>query len=114
MLRCVQPGARAGRMRQRDRRDAVELVQAADAVDQAPAAEHSLDRKAADGHDERRAQDPELPLPPERAELLLTRCGRAIAPTARGTSRIAARDRRAVEGGVELLLVEAEPAAERP
>src|SRR5947208_694157 len=101
-------------MGERDRRDAVELVPAADAVDEAHAPQHPLDREAADGHDERRAQEPELPLTPERAELLLARRGRAVAATAQGTSRIAAGDRRAVEGRVELLLVEAEPAAERP
>ena len=59
-----------------------------------------------------RAQQLELPVAPERAQLLLARLGRAVAAAGRRAARIAARDRGAVEGRVELLLAELEPLAE--
>src|SRR5262249_20993388 len=56
----------------------------------------------------------QLPIAPKGAELLLRRGRRAVAAAGRRLARVAAGDRGAVEGGVELVLVELEPAAESP
>src|SRR5207248_2432019 len=69
--------------------------------------------QAADRDDERRADDREFPLAPERAEVLLFRRRRAVAAARRRLARVTARDGRAVEELVELVLLEAEPRAQR-
>src|SRR5204862_7773370 len=109
----VEPCARAGGVRKRDRDDAVEVETAPDALSKPGSSENPLDREPAHGDEEPRAQQLELPLPPEGAELLLAGRGRPVAAAARGPPRIAAGDRGAVEGRVELLLVETEPASQR-
>src|SRR5262249_57795628 len=111
--RRVEPTARTRRMRQRDDRRAVELVPAADALPEDLDPEQALDRKPADGNDEARAQDAQLPRVPERAELLLPRARRPIAPSGRRAARIAARHRRAAERAVKRLPVQPQPTPER-
>src|ERR687897_3450737 len=100
-------------MGQRDCRCSTELVAPADRLAEVAQAEQPPRRKAADHQHEVRSNQAELPFAPERAELLLARCGRAIPAARRRPARVAARDRRAVEGRVELVLVQLEPAAER-
>src|ERR1700759_582483 len=77
-------------------------------------AEQPAQREAADRDDQTWAQQLELPVAPERAELLLMRRRRPVAASGRRTARVAARDGGAVEGAVELVLGELEPAAQRP
>src|SRR5919206_468960 len=60
-----------------------------------------------------RPTQPQLPLAPEGAQLLLARRRRPVASAARRVPGIAARHRGAVEGAVELVLVHLEPAAQR-
>src|SRR5207247_3335808 len=60
------------------------------------------------------AEQFELPVPPELAELLLARRRRPVAAAGRCPAGIAARDRGAVERRIERILVQLEPAAERP
>src|SRR5712691_3559009 len=95
-----------------DRR-AVQLVAPADALGEAGDAKKPADREAADRDDEARPQDPQLPLAPERAELLLAERRRAVSPAGRRAAGIATRHRGAVERRVELVLVQVEPAPER-
>ncbi len=64
-------------------------------------------REPADGDDETRAQQPKLPLAPERAQPLLVRRRRPVAAAGSRAAGIAPRDRRAVERGVELVLLHA-------
>src|SRR5215470_3051146 len=99
-------------MRKRDRRCAVGLVAAADALGDALQAEQPSRGKAADGDDQARADQAELPVAPEGAELLLAGRRRPVSPARGRLARIAARDRGAIEGGVELVLVELQPPAE--
>src|SRR5262249_15443623 len=68
--------------------------------------------EAADGDDESRSEDRELPLAPERAEALFLRRRGAVASAGRCLPRIAARDGGAVERRVELVLLEPEPVAQ--
>src|SRR5215470_4051808 len=77
-------------------------------------AEQPSECQAADRDDQTRLQQRELPVAPERAQLLLVRRRRPVAAAGRCAARVAARDGRAVEGGVELVLVELEPAAQSP
>jgi len=91
--------------------DAYEFLSSADAVRQARQPEQAPDHQAADREREP-PQEPELPVQPEGAELELGRRGRPVAAARGMTARVATRDRRAVEGSVERLLVEAEPAAQ--
>src|SRR5581483_2417218 len=110
--RRVQPAADARGVGERhDRRSRV-LERRANALVERAETEQPPDREAADGEDQLRPQQPELPLEPEPAQLLLARAGDPVAGARRRPAGIAARDRRAVEGGVELVLVEVEPAAE--
>src|SRR5262245_37192967 len=113
VCRHVQPPARSGRMRQRDHSRPAKLVATADARREAAEAEQPLDREAAHRNDQLGLQELELPSAPESAELLLARRRRPVAAAGDGAPRIAARHRRAVEGGVEVLLVEVEPAPQR-
>src|SRR3954466_14028433 len=108
----VQPAAGAGRVGEWDRSRALVLVAAADALGHALQAQEAAGCQAPDGDDQPRAEELELPVAPERAEHLLARRRRAVTAAARRLAGIAARDRRAVERLVELVLVELEPAAE--
>src|SRR3954463_2803176 len=99
-------------MRQRNHRGAVELIRATDALGQAADPEQALDRKTADRNDQLRPQDLEFPAAPERAQLLLARSRRPVAASRSRPSRIAPCDRGAVERRIELVLLEAEPAAQ--
>src|SRR5215216_3313667 len=113
LLGVVEPAARAGRVREWDRHRAVMFEALADALGQALQAEQTPYGQPADGHDQARPDELELPAAPERAELLLTRRRGAVAAAAPGLARIAARDRGAVEGRVELVLAELEPPPQR-
>src|ERR1700746_808707 len=73
----------------------------------------SADCQAADRNDQLRSHDPQLPVTPKLAKLLLAWSGRAIPAAEKRPTRVTARDRRAVERRVELFLVELEPAAQR-
>src|SRR4029453_2618185 len=108
-----QPTGGAGGMRQRDRDGVVELVADPDGLAHAFHAEQAARREPADRHDQARTDELELPVAPERAELLLLRRWRPVAASARSASRVATRDRRTVERRVERVLVELEPAAQR-
>src|SRR5437660_1616059 len=92
---------------------AVEFEAASDAADQPADAEQLRDRQPSDGDDQPRSQDAQLPLAPELAQLLLARGGRAVAAARRCAPRVATCHGSAVEGRVELLLVQLEPAAQR-
>ena len=84
--RHVQPAARARGMRQRNDGRAVALVALADRAGQLRETEQPPQREPADGDDQPRPQQLELPVAPELAELLLaaaTASGRR-ARTARG------------------------------
>src|ERR671924_669666 len=101
-------------MRQRDRRRSVQLEPAPDRVAEVRDAEQPLRAQAADDEDQLRADELELPLAPVGAELLLPRRRGPVAAPARRLPGIAAGDGGAVEGCVEVLLVQLEPATERP
>ena len=111
--RVVEPAARPRRVRQGNRDGAAELVARADALGQAGPSEQTPHGQAADEQDETRPEQPQLPVEPEGAEVPLDWCRRAVAPPGWVPARVAAGDRGAVEGLVERLLVELEPAAER-
>src|SRR2546423_449256 len=90
------------------------LVPPADAAREPADPEETPDGEAADRHDQPRSQELQLPVAPEGAELLLARRRRPVtAPRGRATG-ITAGDGRAVERGVELFLVQLEPASECP
>ena len=76
-------------------------------VEQAPGGQPAHD------DDQSWTQQLELPLAPERAELLLPGGRRPVAAAGPRAPRVAPRDRGAVEGVVELVLIHAEPAAKR-
>src|SRR5262249_9451178 len=84
----------------------------ADATERA-LAEQAPDREPADRKDQPRGHETQLPLTPERAQLLLARRRRSIATAQDRTSGVAAGDRSAVERRVEGGLVHGEPAAQR-
>src|SRR2546430_2749526 len=84
-----------------------------DGADRLEVRVESADDDPADGHDQLRPQDLELPVAPELAQLLLARRRRAVAASGRRAARVAARHRGTVESLVEGLLVELEPAAQR-
>src|SRR5215831_17980678 len=71
ILRSVEPAAGSRGVRQGDDRNALVLEAAADAGGQVGAPEQGAQRQSADRHDQARAQQPELLLPPEAAELPL-------------------------------------------
>src|SRR5712691_8729200 len=100
-------------MGERDDRRAFQLAARADAVEERERAEQPADGQPADRDDQLGTQELELPLEPERTELLLAWGGRPIAAPRESVARIAARDRGAVEGPVEGALVEAEPGSQR-
>ena len=109
----IEPAARSGRVRKRDRDGAGDLEAAPDASVERRRPSEPAGGEAADRDDELRPQETQLPLAPERAEPLLARRRRAVAAAGRGATGIAARHRRAVERRVERVLVELEPAAQR-
>src|SRR5205823_2993246 len=111
----VEPAARAGGMGEWDRDDtAGQLVPVANALAHRRYSQQAARGQAADRDDQRRADDRELPLAPERAEVLLLRRRRAVAAARRRLARVTAGDRGAVEGLVELVLLQPEPPAQRP
>jgi len=91
-----------------------ELVPLADTRGERRQPEQPPQRKPADGDDQAWPQQLELPVAPEGAELLLARRRRPVAAARCRATGIAARDRGAVEGCVELVLLELEPTPERP
>src|SRR5581483_1093167 len=103
ICRHVQPAARTGGVGERYERRPVELVPLTDARRQRWEPEEAPQCEAADGHDQPRPQELELPFAPERAELLLARRRRSIAASRWRTARIATRHRSAVERRVELV-----------
>ena len=94
-----------------DRNGAVVRERRADAALEVLDAEQPVYGQRADRDDQRRADQPQLPFPPEGAEPLFFALGLAVAAF-RVLAGVAARDRSAVEGRVELVLVEPEPAPE--
>src|SRR5436190_19637914 len=100
-------------MRERDRRRAVHVAALADAVEALPS-EQRTGRQTADGDDQLRPEQAQLMLAPGRAECALLRCRRPVTAAGRRLARVAAGDGGAVEGVVELVLVQPQPAAERP
>src|SRR6266545_4268890 len=97
-------------MWQRDHGCAVQLIAGADARREPGHTEQLLDREAADGDDQLGTEDLELRFAPQGAQVLLARGRRAVPAAGGRAARIAPRHRRAVEGRVELLLVQLEPA----
>ena len=85
--REVRPAARTGGMRERDDRDAVELVPLADALGQRRQAEERPEREAAGGHDQPRPEKLELPAVPERAQVALARRRGPVAAARRRAAR---------------------------
>src|SRR5215210_1918525 len=109
----VEPAARPRRVGQGDHDRFAAGEALADRVGEPRQPEHSLQRETADGDDQLRPQQLELPVAPELAQILLSRGGCAVAPAGRGASRVAARDGCAVEVAVELVAVDVEPAPQR-
>src|SRR5437879_3767378 len=101
-------------MRERDRNRAVRFVTPSDALADALQSEQPPHGQAADRDDQSGPDQPKLPVPPEGAELLLARSRRPLASSRRRLARVAARDRGAGDGAVDLLLLGLEPAAKRP
>src|SRR5205807_4463231 len=89
----VEPAAGAGRVGERDDGRPLELVPLTDARGQRAEPEQPPQREAADGDDQARPQQLELPIAPEGAELLLPRRRRPVAAARRSAARVAARDR---------------------
>ena len=89
------------------------LQAGADPVAQAASRQKPANRESADRDDQLRPQQAQLPFEPEGAELALDRRRHAVTGAGRRPAGIAARDRGAVEGRVELVLVEVEPPAQR-
>src|SRR5204863_5273065 len=104
--------AHAGRVGNGDHRRARVLEGRADALVQSSHLHQTPGRQAADGDDELRPKQPQLPVEPEGAELLLPPGRDTIPGAGRRATRVAAGDRGTVEGRVEGVLVETEPAAE--
>src|SRR5919202_1894058 len=98
-------------MGERNDRGAVAFEADADAVGEAGTSEQPPHGQTADRHDQLRPDQLELPLAPERAQLLLARRRRPVALATACSAGIAARDRGAVERGVEFALLQVEPAA---
>src|SRR6266542_742677 len=97
-------------MRERDDGRALALVAAPDAGRQPADPEEALDCEPADRNDQGRPDDPQLPVAPERAELLLPRGRRAVTAPRRRAPGIAARHGGAVVRRVERVLVQLAPA----
>ena len=106
-----QPLAPDG-MRQRDHDRVAARIALADRIGQRRDPEQAPKREPADGDDQVRPQQLELPVAPELAELLLAWRRRAVAAARRRAPGVAAGDGGAVEGLVQLVALEPEPAAE--
>jgi hypothetical protein len=91
----------------------VHEVALADALRERARAEQRVGCEAADGDDQLWTEEPELVLAPAGAEAPFGRCRRAVAAAA-GPARITPCDGGAIEGRVEGVLVELEPAPQRP
>src|SRR5690242_12020736 len=87
--RDVEPAACAGGMGKRDDGSPVQLVPLADARRERRKAEQTAEREPADGDDQLRPQQLELPVAPEGAELLLPGRRRPVAAARRSTARVA-------------------------
>ena len=111
--RLVESRARAGGVGERHDDCVVPDVALADALGERADAEDPAGGEQADGDDERRLQETELLVAPGGTKGLLGGRRRPVAAPRRGPSRIAARHRGAVERGVEDILLEAQPPAER-
>ena len=83
----VQPAARAGGVGERDHDRVAVRVALADRVGQGRDAEQAPQREPADGDDQVGAQQLELPVAPELAEVLLARRRRSVAAAGGGTAR---------------------------
>ncbi len=114
VLRDVQPPARTRRVRKRDRHGAPESATRPHVVGQTIDAENTVRREAAHRDDESRPKETELAIEPTPAQLELGGRRPAVSSPSCVPSRIAAGHRAAVEGPVEALLVEFEPASKRP
>src|SRR6266508_361870 len=112
VLLLIEPAADSRGVWQRDRDGSSMLEALPDARIEARETEQPASGKPADRDDQPGPQQAKLPLLPERTELLLPRGRRPVTTAARCASRVAARDRGAVERRVELLLVELEPPAQ--
>src|SRR5438067_13918602 len=100
-------------MGKRNRDRAVEVVAPADRLGDTRDAEQPARGEAADGHDQLRPQEAQLRVMPAFAEPLLLRCRRAVAASGTRTARITPCHGRAIEGRVELVLIELQPATKR-
>src|SRR6476646_5570225 len=105
----VRPRARPRRVWEGNRNGVVARERGSDAALEVGDAEQLLDGERADRDDQRGPDQPQLPLPPEGAELLFLALWLPVAAF-RVSAGVAARDRSAVEGRVELVLVDPEPA----
>lgn len=120
-MRClVNPAARAARVRERDDEgspsDVLDHVLAPDDLAQGKRSEESIDRQAAHGNDESRAEKPKLVVEPARAPGPLRGRRDAIAPAGGMRPGIAPGDRADVEPGSCRVFADArarEPAKQR-
>src|SRR5262249_49107323 len=99
-------------MRKRDGDRFASVEPLADARSETRQTKQAAGRQSTDGHDQPWLQEAQLPLAPERAELLLAWRRGTVSPSGGGLPRVTARHRRAVERAIESLLVELEPAAQ--
>ena len=97
-------------MRQRNRDGVAQFEPRADAACETREAQNAPDCKPAHRDDQPGPEQLEFPLEPEAAELELARARRPVATSAWVPPGIAARDGRAVEGRVEPLFVQLQPA----
>src|SRR5262249_9112991 len=112
--RVVEPAARARRVGERDDSPPLHLVALADTGREGREPEQPPQCEAPDRDDQTWPQQLELPFPPERAELLFARRRCPVAAARGGPAGITPCDRGAVEGCVEVVLVELQPAAQCP
>src|SRR5689334_1289268 len=120
MVPFVNPTARAGRMRQRDRHrtaaDMLNLVRLADQPVERLIQKKARDRQPSDRYQECRAHDSQLRVEPDGARFLFGWRRHAIAAATRAWAGVAARDRRNVDPRARRLFVDPgpfEPAKER-
>src|SRR5437879_1830449 len=97
-------------MRQRNGHRLAVLEALADARVETRQPEQAPRRETPDGNDQPGTQQAQLPLPPERTELLLSRGRRPIASASRCPPGVTTRHGRAIERLVELVLVQLQPA----
>ena len=109
----VEPGACAGRVREGNRDGIAEQVALADTIRERPGTDERPGGESTDGDHEGGAEQPQFLGAPGAAESLL---GRRRSPVAASgsPSGVAPGHRGAIEDGVERLLVELQPASQRP